>query len=104
MAYDEALADRVRSRCDLPGKRMFGGVAFLLAGNMAVGVVGTDLIVRVPPEEYDECLREPGARPFDLTGRTMRGWVLVSGDVLDDGTLDGWVERGTAYAGTLPPK
>ena len=104
VAYDETLAERVRERCDLPGKRMFGGIAFLLAGNMAVGVVGGDLMVRVPPGEYDDCLRQPGARPFDLTGRVMKGWVIVSGDVLDDDTLADWVERGTAYAGSLPPK
>lgn len=107
MAYDEVLAGRVRDAAvDVPlvEKRMFGGVAFLLNGNMATGVVGDDLIVRVPKEEYDALLGEPGARVFDMTGRSMTGWLVVAGDVLDDDVLAAWVERGVAYAGSLPPK
>ena len=104
MAFDEVLADRVRDLCGLPEKRMFGGIAFLLNGNMAVGVHGDDLIVRVAKADHETCLAEPGARPFDMTGRPMAGWLLVSGEVLDDEVLATWVERGTAYAGSLPPK
>jgi TfoX/Sxy family transcriptional regulator of competence genes len=104
MAYDEVLADRVRDLAGLPEKKMFGGIAFLLNGNMAVGVHGDDLIVRVAKTDHEACLAEPGARPFDMTGKPMTGWLLVSGDVLDDDVLAAWVGRGTAYAGSLPPK
>lgn len=107
MAFDEVLAGRVRDTAGdapLAEKRMFGGVAFLLHGNMSVGVIGDDLIVRVPKAEHEALLAEPGARPFDMTGRPMGGWLLVSGDVLDDDVLAAWVARGVAYAGSLPPK
>ena len=104
MAYDEVLAERVRELCGLPDKRMFGGIAFLLSGNMAVGVHGDDLIVRVSREDHEALVAEPGARPFDMTGRPMAGWLLVSGEVLDDDVLATWVRRGTAFAESLPPK
>jgi TfoX/Sxy family transcriptional regulator of competence genes len=106
MAYDEVLAGRVRevAGSGLAEKRMFGGLAFLLAGNMAVGVHGDDLIVRVARDDHAELLREPGARPFDVTGRPMAGWLLVAGEVLDDDVLGRWVDRGVTYAGSLPRK
>ncbi len=105
MAYDEVLADRVRDVSGgLAEKKMFGGIAFLLAGNMAVGVHGDDLIVRVSRDDHAALLAEPGARPFDMTGKPMAGWLLVAGDVLDDDVLRAWVDRGVAYAGSLPPK
>ena len=109
MAYDEGLAQRVRERLgDDPGiteRRMFGGIAFLVHGNMAVGVTGDDLMVRVGPEATDAALARPGARLFDMTGRPMRGWVVVDGTaVTDDGTLDGWLAEGRAFAADLPPK
>jgi TfoX/Sxy family transcriptional regulator of competence genes len=104
MAYDEVLAGRVRDATGLPEKKMFGGIAFLLSGNMAVGVHADDLIVRVSKESYDALLGEPGAKPFDMTGRPMTGWLLVSGEVLDDDVLRTWVDRGVSYAGSLPPK
>jgi hypothetical protein len=104
MAYDAVLAERVRDLCDLPGRPMFGGLAYLLAGNLACCVVGDDLLVRVPPDEYHAALRSPGARVFDLTGRVMTGWVVVAGEVLDDDVLASWVGRGVSYAGSLPPK
>ena len=105
MAYDEALAERVRELCPLTEKRMFGGLGFMLGGHLALCVLGEDLIVRVDPEEYADCLAEPGARAFDYTGKKMGGWVVVAGDVLaDDDVLADWVERGTAQAGSLPPK
>jgi len=84
MAYDEGLATRVRDLLgDQPGlaeKKMFGGLAFLLDGNMACGVRGHDLIVRVAADAAEAALREPGTRPFDLTGRPMKGWLLVDAD------------------------
>jgi TfoX-like protein len=109
MAYDEGLATRVRDVLgDRPGlaeKKMFGGLAFLLHGNMACGVRGDDLMVRVAAEEADTALDEPGARPFDMTGRPMKGWLLVAPDGhAADEDLRRWVGRGLAHAGSLPPK
>jgi len=109
MAYDEGLAARVRDVLgDRPGlaeKKMFGGLAFLLHGNMACGVRGDDLMVRVAAEKADTALEEPGARPFDMTGRPMKGWLLVSPDGhATDQDLRRWVGRGLDHAGSLPPK
>ncbi|HEX8002911.1 MAG TPA: TfoX/Sxy family protein [Mycobacteriales bacterium] len=107
MAFDEVLAERIREAAgDAPlvEKRMFGGLAFLLEGNMAVGVHADDLIVRVAKADWPALLEEPGAKVFDMTGRPMSGWLLVSGDVLDDHVLATWVGRGVAYARSLPPK
>jgi hypothetical protein len=109
MAYDEGLATRIRDLLgDQPGlaeKKMFGGLAFLLDGNMACGVRGHDLTVRVGADAADAALREPGTRPFDLTGRPMKGWLLVDADGhAEDDDLRRWVDRGLAYATSLPPK
>ncbi len=81
---------------------MFGGLAFLYRGHMAVGVTGDD---RVGPEATDAALARPGARIFDMTGRPMRGWVVVEGTaVAEDDALGTWVEEGRAFAAGLPPK
>jgi hypothetical protein len=109
MAYDEALAERIRERLGAdPGideKRMFGGIAFLYQGNMAVGVSGDDLMVRVGSDASDAALARPGARVFDMTGRPMRGWVVVAGEaVAEDDVLGAWVDEGHAFAASLPPK
>lgn len=109
MAYDEGLAERVRELLlgdpDIAEKRMFGGLAFLLRGNMAVGVTGDDLMVRVGPDATDAALARPGARLFDMTGRPMRGWVVVAGPaVAEDETLAAWVGEGRDFAAGLPPK
>jgi TfoX/Sxy family transcriptional regulator of competence genes len=108
MAFDEALAERIRNRLgDAVGineKKMFGGLAFLTDGNMTVGVHGGDLIARIAPDDTDRALAEPGVRPFDITGRPMRGWILVAGGVLDDGVLDSWIRRARTFVATLPPK
>lgn len=109
MAYDEGLATRVRELVgDEPGlaeKRMFGGLAMLVNGNMAVGVHGEDLIVRSDPGRQAELLAEPGARVFDLTGRPMKGWLLVAPDgAAEDEDLRRWVGRGLDFARSLPPK
>lgn len=111
MAYSEAQAGRVRK--ELAGQRgivekeMFGGISFLLGGNMAVGVHGDDLIVRVDPAQTQALLREPGAKPFDLApgGRSPAGWLMVaSSGYRTDAALRTWVKRGTSYASSLPAK
>jgi hypothetical protein len=109
MAYDEGLATRVRDVLgEQPGlaeKKMFGGLAFLLNGNMACGVRGDDLIVRVAADTADAVADEPGTRPFDLTGRPMKGWLMVAADGhAEDDDLRRWVGRGVAHATSLPPK
>lgn len=109
MAYDEALAERVRGEiADDPGvieKKMFGGVAFMLHGNMAVGVSRDDLMVRVGPDDHEAALSRPGVRDFDMSGRPMRGWILVAGDsVAVDEDLIAWIEVGMSFASSLPPK
>ncbi len=111
MPYSSAQADRVRSilggQPGITEKEMFGGIAFLLGGNMAVGVHGDDLIVRVQPSETDVLLREPGAKPFDLSGSRgpPAGWLLVSpAGTRTETSLRTWVGRGVAYAISLPKK
>jgi hypothetical protein len=109
MAFDEALAERVRATVtEVEGvveKRMFGGLAFVLNGNMAVGVHGDELIVRLAPEDTQDALAEPGVRVFDMTGRPMKGWVLVGpvATAAEEG-LGTWVTRGLDFAESLPPK
>jgi|SRR5215211_3563937 len=109
MAYDEGLATQIREllgeRPGLAEKQLFGGLAFPVDGNMACGVRDDDLIVRVATTEADAALGEPGARPFDLTGRPMKGWLLVDPDGhAEDEHLRRWVGRGLTYASSLPPK
>jgi TfoX/Sxy family transcriptional regulator of competence genes len=110
MAYDEALADRVRKlMADEPGlseKRMFGGLAMLLNGNMAVAVRGRGgLMIRVDPDTSDALLDEAGAAIAIMRDRPMPGWIVVeSSAVAKAPDLKRWVKRGMAYARTLPPK
>jgi TfoX/Sxy family transcriptional regulator of competence genes len=110
MAFDETLAQRVRAllepRSDVDERRMFGGIGFLIAGNMCCGVHGDELIVRLEPDEAGRLVEaEPGARPFDMTGRPMRGWLFVSADATaEEGDLERWVRRAEAFAASLPPK
>src|SRR5262245_24551183 len=109
MAFDELLAERIRAalgrRKGLAEKRMFGGIAFLLNGNMCVGVHGSELIVRLAPEATEAALAQPHTRRFDLTGRPMNGWILVEqAGVKTDAKLGKWVEIATKYAGALPKK
>jgi TfoX/Sxy family transcriptional regulator of competence genes len=109
MAFDEHLAERVRrmvgKRQGLSEKRMFGGLAFLLHGNMSCGIHGGELIVRIDPETTGAALGEPGTRVFDITGRPMRGWLLVSANALgDEAALKRWLHRSLDYAATLPRK
>jgi TfoX/Sxy family transcriptional regulator of competence genes len=110
MAYDEELADRIRAllgdRADLSEKEMFGGLAFLVGGNMAIAASGQGgILVRVDPEESDDLVATTPAEPMVMRGREMAGWLRVdTADVADEATLGEWVERGAAYAGSLPPK
>lgn len=109
MAFDEALAGRVRNalatRKGIVEKKMFGGLAFLVRGNMCVGVHGDELIVRLQPEAAERALSEPNVRRFDLTGRPMKGWLLVTSDGLATQTaLRRWVDAALAFASSLPPK
>ena len=109
MAYDEGLAQRVREEMgELPGyveKKMFGGIGFMLLGNMACGVIGEDLIVRVGLERYADALAEPHTKLFDMTGRPMRGWVVVTENgYRSDEALAKWVGQGVSYALSLPAK
>jgi len=109
MPYDEALAQRIRRvlapQPGLTEKKMFGGVGFLIRGNMACGVHGDNLIVRVGPARYEEALAQPHARVFDMTGRPMVGWVEVaSNGVATGAALRRWLALGIAHAGSLPAK
>jgi TfoX/Sxy family transcriptional regulator of competence genes len=109
VAYDQELADRVREllapRQAVSEREMFGGIGFMVGGNMACGVHGEELIVRLGSEEGARALEEETVRPFDLTGRPMKGWMLVEpiGHGEDD-DLRRWVGLGVAYARSLPPK
>jgi TfoX/Sxy family transcriptional regulator of competence genes len=110
VAYDERLAERVRDVLAPYGdaiteRKMFGGLAFLHDGNMCVGLLGDELMVRVGPDAYDAALARPGARPMDFTGRPMRGLVMVASDaVAHYRSLRAWVERGLTFTSRLPPK
>ncbi|MEY2442366.1 MAG: hypothetical protein QOJ46_1792 [bacterium] len=110
MAYDEDLANRIRELIaadgDVTEKRMFGGLAFLVGGNMAAAASGQGgLMVRVDPEQTDALVREPHAGPFEMRGRAMQGWLRVDIEgVRTEGELEPWVRRGVAYARSLPPK
>jgi TfoX/Sxy family transcriptional regulator of competence genes len=109
VAYDEELADRVREllapRDAVSEREMFGGIGFMLGGNMACGVNGEDLIVRLSPEEGEKALEEEAVRPFDLPGRPLKGWITVSTQgTASDEDLTGWVDAGADFASSLPPK
>ena len=110
MAFDEDLADRIRELISAePGvteQRMFGGLAFLIAGNISVAASGQGgLMVRVEPEDTEALMAKPHARPFEMRGREMKGWLRVDTEgVRTKRQLEPWVERGVAYARSLPPK
>lgn len=95
----------IGDRSDVSEREMFGGIAFMVGGNMAVGVSGEELMVRVGKDAHDEAIARPGARTFDMGERPMRGWVGVSSDgFATDDALDAWIRQGVAYAESLPAK
>jgi len=109
MAFDEALAERVREaltgRAEVSERKMFGGIAFMVAGNMAVGIVGEDLMVRLGPDDAERALAEPHVRPMDFTGRPMKNMVFVGPQgTASDENLAAWVDAGADFASSLPPK
>jgi TfoX/Sxy family transcriptional regulator of competence genes len=109
MAFDEALVERVREalvgRADVSERRMFGGIAFMVAGNMAIGIVDEDLMVRLGQEDTERALAEPHVRPMDFTGRPMKNMVFVDPEgIAADDDLASWVDAGADYASSLPPK
>ena len=109
MAYDEELALRLRQslgdQTGITERKMFGGLCFMVNGNMLGGVMGEEVIVRVGAEAYEDALQLPHAREMDFTGRPMRGFVVVSSEgITCDGRLDEWVHRGLKFAASLPPK
>jgi hypothetical protein len=110
MAYDVELAERIRAEIaggkDLTEMRMFGGLAFLIGGNMAVAASGQGgLMLRCDPDETEALLAEPGAQEFEMRGKGMAGWLRVEASAVeDDDALSTWVARGATYARSLPPK
>ena len=109
MPFDESLAARIRDilarRKGVEEKKMFGGICFLLHGNMLVGVWKDSLIARLGPDEGEAALREPHVRAFDITGRPMRNWVLVEPEgVEEDNELKDWIQRATKFVEMLPRK
>jgi TfoX N-terminal domain len=109
VAYDEALAERVRDvisvRDGFSERKMFGGIGFMLRGNMACGVSGDELMVRLDAEGAEKALAEEHVRVFDMTGRPLKGWILVGPEATaSDENLAGWVDAGADFAASLPPK
>jgi TfoX/Sxy family transcriptional regulator of competence genes len=109
VAYDERLADRIRrvlaKRPDVSERKMFGGIAFMVRGNMCCGVVKNELMVRVGPDQYDKLMAQAGARPMDFTGRPTKGMLYVDAKTCANAkSLASWVERGAEFAMALPAK
>jgi TfoX/Sxy family transcriptional regulator of competence genes len=108
MAYNEKLAERLRAELKgIPNveKKMFGGIGFLIGGNMACGVYKEDMLVRVDPQKHSQLLKKPHAKPFDITGRPMKGWLMVEPEgCKTKKQLSAWVKEGVEFALTLPPK
>ncbi len=109
MAYDEQLVERIRhlvgDELGYGEKKMFGGVCFLLHGNMVAGVTNDDLMLRVGPDAWADALARPEAREMDFTGRSMKGYVYVApAGLTEDADLQAWLDRALAFVGSLPPK
>jgi len=109
MAYSEELAARIRevigARDGVSERRMFGGIAWMVGGNMACGTLGEDLMIRLDPEDAQRALHEQHVGPMEFTGRPMRGFITVRADgITDDGDLARWIDAGASYAASLPPK
>jgi TfoX/Sxy family transcriptional regulator of competence genes len=110
MAYDEDLANRIRELVadeeDLTERKMFGGLAFLIAGHMSVSASGRGgLLLHIDPADTERLLAKPHAQPFEMRGRVMDGWIRVAAEgVATRRQLERWVARGVSYARSLPPK
>jgi TfoX/Sxy family transcriptional regulator of competence genes len=109
MAYDEGVAQRIReylgARDDVVEKKMFGGLAFMVAGNMCCGVIDDRLMIRVGPDEYEQARAQPHVHEMDFTGKPLRGFVYVEPDgFANDGDLFAWIERCLSFVSNLPPK
>ena len=109
MAYSEELEQRIRdvigARDGVVEKKMFGGIGWMVNGNMACGTMGDDLLVRLDREDSDRVLAEPHVKLMRMGGRTMRGFLTVAAEAIaDDGELAHWIDAGAAYAASLPPK
>jgi TfoX/Sxy family transcriptional regulator of competence genes len=108
MAYDEVLAKRIneliKDRKGFVCKEMFGGVAYLLHGNMCVGVYKNELIIRYDPKITEEIQSDKNVRPFEITGRPMKGWSLVGSEGIKRDELKKWFDLSFAFAKSLPPK
>jgi TfoX/Sxy family transcriptional regulator of competence genes len=109
MAFDEQLADRIRAltrdRPDIAERKMFGGLAFLVRGHMCCGIVGSDLMVRVGPDAFEDALANAHVRPMDFTGRPSKGMVYVApAGMRTASALRKWIERGLRFAETLPAR
>ena len=108
MAYDENLAERVRtilaSEPSLSERKMFGGLAFMIDGHMCCGIVGHDLMLRLGPDGSDAALKRPNVRPMDFTGRPMTSMVFVEPEGLRGRALRRWVEKAATFAHTLPSR
>ncbi len=109
VAYDERLAQRIRDvlapRSDLGERRMFGGIAFMVGGNMACGVIGEELMVRLGAADAEQALTEPHTRPMDFTGRPAKTTIYIDpAGTASDAELAGWVEAGADFAASLPAK
>ena len=111
MAYDESVAARVAEALEdvspvpVVAKKMFGGIAYMVQGNMSIGINQDSLMVRVGPDGYDDALAQPHARPMDFTGKTMRGFVNVLPEgFATDADLTAWVQRGLDFALSRPAK
>lgn len=109
MAFDNDLAERVRQQLrkqsGVEEKKMFGGLAFMINGHMCCGIVGSELMVRVGPEQHAEALAQPHARPMDFTGKPMKGMVYVeTKGVAQEAALRAWIERGLKFVRALPKK
>src|SRR5882757_4897517 len=109
MAYSEVLAQRIRDviggRSGVTERKMFGGIAWMVDGNMAVGTLGDDLMVRLDGEDADSALQEPGVGPMDFSGRSMRGFLrLDASAIASPAELARWIDAGASHASSLPPK
>ncbi|MHB8133670.1 MAG: TfoX/Sxy family protein [Anaerolineaceae bacterium] len=109
MAYDEGLSFRVEEiladTSAFIAKKMFGGIGYLIRGNMTCGVIQNALIVRLSQQDYQTALQKPNTRKFEMTGKEMRGWLLVDPDgTSDDNDLKNWINSALQFSATLPPK